>query len=148
MEASGGLDYFGVDEHGDVLTFAQRAIRAAAPLGLGTIAAVVLRNSHPVLAFLGVSALTGNVQAVARGERTIKEAALRMGRHAVATAGALAMPSHAWLGYIGGAFAGDLLFDGHGTGIVDEWAHFADVDINNKVKPDNDTKSLAVREKK
>ena len=99
-----------------------------------------------MLAFLGVSALTANVQAVQRGERSIKEAAKNMGRHVVASAGALAMPAHAWAGYLAGAFAGDLFFDHHGTGIVDEFSRFVDVDIDN-IKPDNDTKTLTVREK-
>ena len=51
MEAA-GLDYFGVDEHSaPVLTLAQRALRAAAPLGLGAVAALVMRRSHPCLRF-------------------------------------------------------------------------------------------------
>ncbi len=85
-------------------------------------------RSHPVLAFLGFSAVAGNAHAVATKERTWKQAAERVGRHVVAVAGSLAMPKHPVVGYVAGAVAADLLLDDDKhSGILDEWAHYAGV---------------------
>lgn len=45
----------------------------------------------------------------------------------MAVAGSLAMPTHPAVGYVAGAVAGDLLIDGDGSGIVEEFAHYAGV---------------------
>jgi hypothetical protein len=99
----------------------------ALSIGVGTIAALAYPK-HPVLLFLGTSALASNVHAVATGNRTWKEAARRIGRHIVAAAGSLALPSNPAVGYVAGAIAGDLLLDGSGGGIIEEWAHYAGVE--------------------
>lgn len=137
------FDTYGLDRPAD-LSISEKVAREALPAVVGGLAAFIARGSHPFLAFLGVSALAGNVQAVLRGERTPKEAALRMGRHAIATATALATPSHAWLGYVGGAFAADLLFDGKGDGIVDEWARYAGINVDKKVATEAGKESTAI----
>jgi len=95
-------------------------------LGAGAVGAILWRR-HPVLGFLGGSALASNVHALATKNRTFVEAGKRMGKHFVAVAGSLALPSHPAVGYVAGAVAGDLLLDGAGGGIIEEWAHFAGV---------------------
>jgi len=76
---------------------------------------------HPVLSFLGSAALASNVHAAATGEKSWYGAIRRVGCHVVATAGSLALPKHPAIGYVAGAIAGDLLLDGEGGGIVEEW---------------------------
>jgi hypothetical protein len=97
-------------------------------MGLSLIAGglgAVLVRQHPVLAFIGFSAVAGNAHAVATGVSTWKKAAERLGQHAVATAGALALPKHPVIGYVAGAVAAELLIDDEGAGVLDEWAHRA-----------------------
>lgn len=95
-------------------------------LGAGAVGALLSRK-HPVLGFLGASALASNVHAVAAGDRTWRDAGRRIGKHVMAVAGSLAMPTHPAVGYVAGAVAGDLLIDGEGGGIVEEFAHYAGV---------------------
>lgn len=83
----------------------------------------LLWRKHPVLGFLGGSAVAGNVHAAATGDQSWKEAGERMGRHVVATAGSLALPAHPALGYVAAAFAADLLLDDKGGGVFADWAH-------------------------
>lgn len=125
----------------------------AVAIAAGAAAAFLARRSHPVLAFVGGAALAGNAVAVARGERTLKEGAKRIGRHAVAAAGSLAMPTHPLLGYVAGAFAADLILDGHGGGIAEEWAVYAGIDLEQRppvevkaeVLRDDTTKAVVLR---
>lgn len=91
-------------------------------IGAGVVGSVLWRK-HPVLGFLGASAVAGNVHAAATGDQTWREAGERMGRHVVATAGSLALPAHPALGYVAAAFAADLLLDDKGGGVFSEWAH-------------------------
>lgn len=98
----------------------------AVALVAGAIGAAICRK-HPVLAFLSASALASNAHALATKNRTLTEAGKRMGKHVVAVAGSLALQSHPAVGYIAGAVAADLLLDGTGGGIVEEWAHYAGV---------------------
>jgi hypothetical protein len=65
---------------------------------------------------------------VATGHREWKDAARRVGKHVVATAGALALPSHPAVGYVGAAVAADLLLDGKGGGLIEEFAHYAGIE--------------------
>jgi hypothetical protein len=101
--------------------------RSAVALGAGAVGAFVFRK-HPMLAFLDAAALASNVHAVSQGERGWKDAVRRMGRHVVATAGSLAMPAFPAIGYVAGAVAADLLIDGQGGGIIEEWSRYEDVD--------------------
>jgi hypothetical protein len=100
--------------------------RGVVALGAGALGALVFRR-HPALAFLNAAALASNAHAVATGDRTTKDAIKRMGRHVVATAGSLALPSYPVIGYVAGAVAADLLIDGEGGGIIEEWARYEDV---------------------
>lgn len=80
-----GLDLLGVDP----LPTASAAPARASFTGMGIAVAAgtagaLLVRSHPVLAFLGFSAVAGNAHAVATKERTWKQAAERVGRHVVA----------------------------------------------------------------
>jgi hypothetical protein len=101
--------------------------RVAIALSAGAVGAL-LTPKHRVLAFLDVAAAASNVHAVALGERTWQDAIRRMGRHVVATVGALSVPkSIAAGGYIAGAIAGDMLFDGEGGGIIEELANYEGV---------------------
>lgn len=120
-----GLDILGAEPAGG-LTRPISVPSAAVSLAAGAIGALLSRK-HPVLGFLGASALASNIHAVAAGDRTWKNAAKRIGKHVVAVAGSLAMPKHPAVGYVAGAVAGDLLLDGEGGGIVEEWAHYAGV---------------------
>lgn len=144
------LDYFGVDEPTEQIALADKVASAALPAAVGAVAALLSRNSHPILAFLGASALVSNTQAVLRGERTPKEAAQRMGRHVIASAAALASPVYPLPAYLAGAFAADLLFDGHGDGVLDEWARYVGIDMNKKVATDakHENTAIVVTEKK
>jgi hypothetical protein len=123
--------------------------RSTVALAAGTVAALLWRK-HPVLAFLGAAAVTSNAHAAAVGDRTWRGAMRKLGRHIVATAGSLALPTYPAIGYIAGAVAGDLLIDGDGGGIIEEWAQHAGVEEPRRVeivdvtpvKPDNQTKAL------
>jgi hypothetical protein len=97
--------------------------RSALAIAAGAVAASVFKR-HPVLAFLDTAAAVSNAHAVYVGERTWRDAAKRMGRHVVATVGSLTVPKYPAAGYVAGAVAGDLLFDGEGGGIIDEIANY------------------------
>ena len=115
-------------------------------LGCGAVGAALWRN-HRVLGFLGAAALGSNAHAVATGHREWKDAARRLGKHVVATGGALALTSHPAIGYIGGAVAADLLLDGKGGGLLEEFAHYTGIQEAEVVKmvPDSPQKALAKR---
>jgi hypothetical protein len=119
-----GLDMLGTEsrEIARPVSWSSTAIAT----GVGIVGAVAWRK-HPVLGFLGASALASNVHAVVAGDRIWKDAGRRIGKHVMAVAGALAMPKHPAVGYVAGAVAGELLIDGDGGGIVEEWAHYAGV---------------------
>ena len=87
--------------------------------GAGVIAAVYV-PAHPVLAGLGTAAAVSNTYAAIQGERSWKQALTRMGGHVVATAGALALPAAPAIGWIAGAIAAELIFDGKGGGMLDD----------------------------
>jgi hypothetical protein len=124
IDTFSGFDYLGAEP---VKSKPQLSVtRTTLALVAGAIGAYFVPK-HPVLAFLNAGALASNLHAVSAGERTKTDAIKRMGRHIVATAGALAMPSHPAIGYIAGAIAGDLLIDGEGGGIIDEWAEYEGV---------------------
>jgi len=146
-----GLDLLGADVSAapkQPLTLGRGAVAVAA----GALGALVFRK-HPALGFLNAAALASNVHAVATGEREGKDAVRRMGRHVVATAGSLALPGYPVIGYVAGAIAADLLIDGNGGGIIEEWADYEGVtDTRNRdiidaeivdVKPE--TKALVKR---
>jgi len=100
--------------------------RSAMAITAGAVAAVLV-PTHPVLAFLDVAAAVSNAHAVAVGERTVKDAIKRMGRHVVATVGSLSVPKYPAMGYVAGAVAADLLIDGEGGGIIEEIADYEGV---------------------
>jgi hypothetical protein len=83
-----------------------------------------LIKKHPVLAFLGGAAAASNTHAVMSGERTTIQALKRMGRHVVATVGALAIPKYPVMGYVAGAVGVDLFIDGEGGGIIEEFVDY------------------------
>ena len=120
-----GLDLLGADTvtHAPHPLPASRGIVAVAA---GALGALVWRK-HPALGFLNGAALASNTHAVVTGDRDWKDAVRRMGRHIVATAGSLAMPSYPVIGYVGGAIAADLLIDGDGGGIIEEWARYENI---------------------
>lgn len=120
-----GLDILGAEPAGGMVRQVSLSSTAVS-LGAGALGAFLSRK-HPVLGFLGASALASNIHAVAAGERTWRNAGHRIGKHVMAVAGSLAMPKHPAVGYVAGAVAGDLLIDGDGSGIVEEWAHYAGV---------------------
>ncbi len=119
-----GLDMLGAEDQ--TATAPMSWGRAALAVAAGAVGAVAVPG-HPVLAFLNAAALASNVHAVATKERTLRDAAKRMGRHVVATAGSLALPAYPGIGYVAGAIAADLLIDGEGGGIVEEWAEYEGV---------------------
>lgn len=90
--------------------------------GVGILGAVLWR-AHPVLGFLGASALASNAYDLATRRQTWKQTGLRVGKHVAAVAGSLALHSHPAIGYVAGAVAADLLIDGKGGGVMEEWAH-------------------------
>ena len=121
---AGGLDYFAV---GSAQPTVQHKIAwqpFAVTAGAGVLGSL-LWTKHPVLGFLGASALGSNVFDVARGSERWQTAGRRLGKHVVAVAGSLAMPHHPMFGYIAGAVAGDLLIDGDGSGVIESWARVA-----------------------
>lgn len=97
--------------------------RTTIALATGALGAVLIKK-HPVLAFLGFSAAASNVHAVANGERSVKAAIKRMGRHVVATVGSLSVPKYPAMGYVAGAVAADLFIDDEGGGIIEEWMDY------------------------
>jgi hypothetical protein len=97
--------------------------RTLLALAAGAVGAVLVKK-HPMLAFLGSAALASNMHAVAVGERTLKQAIQRMGRHVVATAGSLSVPKYPAIGYIAGAVAADMFIDGEGGGIIEEFTDY------------------------
>ncbi len=128
-----GLDILGAEPAGGMVRQVSLSSTAVS-LGVGALGAF-LSKKHPVLGFLGASALASNIHAVAAGDRTWRNAGRRIGKHVMAVAGSLAMPKHPAVGYVAGAVAGDLLIDGDGSGIVEEWAHYAGVrDVPQKVE--------------
>lgn len=98
--------------------------RTVLAVGAGIIGALLARKHHPMLVFLNVTAATSNVHAAVTKERTWKDAARRMGRHVVATAGSLALPNYPVIGYVGAAIAADLLIDGEGGGMIEEFSNY------------------------
>lgn len=131
--------------------------RTALAVAAGAVAASVFKK-NPVLAFIDTAAAVSNVHAVYTGERTWKQAAKRMGRHVVATVGSLSVPKYPAAGYVAGAVAGDLFFDGEGGGIFDELSDIhANGNSNKKpdgdvidaefteITPDNNTKAMVKR---
>jgi hypothetical protein len=100
------------------------------------VAGALLWRKHRVLGFLGLSALASNAHAVAAGDRTWKVGAERVGRHVVATAGSLALPSHPAIGYVAAAVAAELLLDDKEGGLLVEWAHYAGVKERGAVPKD------------
>jgi hypothetical protein len=92
-----------------------RWIPVVATLGGGLVGSLLWSRlptfgpHHPVLGLLNGFALGGNAARAAVGEITPRRAVENIGAHAVATAGALALPSYPWLGYLAGA-AGSNLF--------------------------------------
>lgn len=119
-----GFDYLGAEEL--ELPVKISWSRSAIAIAAGALAAA-LAPKHPVLAFFGIAAVTSNTHAVLAGDRTWKAAVKRVGRHVVATAGALALPKYPAMGYVAGAVAGDLLIDDEGGGIIAEWADYEGV---------------------
>lgn len=99
------------------------SISSAAVAVIGGAVGSALSGAHPVLGFLGGATVAGNAYGLARGDRTWKQAAERVGRHVVAAAGSLALPSHPVIGWCAGALAADLLMDEDDGGIIDEWVH-------------------------
>jgi len=115
-----GLDLLGAEAPPRLQMSLGRTLLA---LGAGAVGALLIPK-HRVLGFLNASALASNTYAIAKKERSFKDAAKRMGRHVVATAGSLAMPNHPAIGYVAGAVAADLLIDGEGGGIIEEWSRY------------------------
>lgn len=95
--------------------------RVTLAVAAAAVSALLFRKSHPVLAAIGGAALASNVHAVATGERSWKVAAKRLGRHAAAAAGSLAMPKYPAIGWLGAAAAANMLIAGEGDGVLDEW---------------------------
>ena len=126
-----GLDMLGAEPLTKPTISTTRTVIALAAGAVGA----VLAPKHPVLAFLGTAALASNTHAVLKKDRSFKDACKRMGRHLVATAGSLAMPRYPAIGYIAGAVAGDLLIDGDGGGIIEEWTDYEG--IRNKPHQDD-----------
>ena len=100
--------------------------RLSVALAAGAVGAVLVPR-HPMLGFLNAAALASNALAVEEEERTWPQAIKRMGKHIVATAASLAMPTHPAIGYVAGAVAADMLIDGEGGGLIQEWADFEGV---------------------
>lgn len=125
LRAMDGFDMLGAEAPKPVvrsLSFSRTALALAA----GAVGAA-LTPKHPVLAFLGVAAAASNAHAVVSGDRSLKDAIRRMGRHVVATAGSLSVPKYPAIAYVAGAVAGELLIDGEGGGIFEEWADYEGV---------------------
>jgi hypothetical protein len=97
--------------------------RTLIALAAGVVGAVTVKK-HPVIAFLGAAAVASNAHAVVKGDRTVKAAIKRMGRHVVATVGSLSVPKYPAMGYVAGAVAADLLIDDEGGGIIEEFADY------------------------
>jgi len=130
-----GFDVLGAE----VIKTASRQIpwtRTAVAVAAGALGAVLVPK-HPVLAFLGVAAAASNTQAVVAGERPWKDAVRRMGKHVVATVGALAVPKYPAMGYVAGAVGADLLIDGEGGGIIEEFTDYEGI-RGSKIKPRGD----------
>lgn len=119
MKIVSGFDILGADVPRPQLSWTRTTVALLA----GTVGAIVVKK-HPVLAFLGLSAAASNTHAVLSGERTLKAAIKRMGRHVVATAGSLSVPKYPAMGYVAGAVAADLLIDEEGGGIIEEFMNY------------------------
>ena len=118
------LEMLGAEEQTEHLWWHPLAASAAA----GAFGALVWR-SHPVLACLLGLSLGRNTYGVVVKERTWQEAVRKFGQHITATAGALALPKHPVVGYLAGAVAGDVLIDGKGGGLLDQWARSLKKDV-------------------
>lgn len=129
-----GIDLLGAEP---VLMARKVSLSRTVFAGLAGFIAAALTPKHPVLAFIGVGALASNAHAVATGDRTLKQAMRRMGRHVIATAGSLALPPFPLIGYGAGAVAGELLFDGEGGGIIEELLDYEGVTKAPAISQDN-----------
>ena len=107
---------------GPVVTPPKSHVRPAIVSLIAGFFGSLLWRRHPVLGFLHAVALADNGQALAAGERTWKQAAEDIGKHVVATAGSLALPTHPAIGYVAAAVAADLLVDGKGGGVFERMA--------------------------
>lgn len=87
-----------------------RIVTAATVAG-GIAGSLLSRTSgHPLLGLLGGFGLGRNVARVAVKEITLRRGIENLGGHAIATAGALAVPSSvSWLGYVAGAVGTSLV---------------------------------------
>ena len=120
MKIISGFDLLGADP---IPARPMSWTRGALALAAGAVGAVLVPK-HPVLAFLGTAAAASNTHAVLTGERTVKAAVKRMGRHIVASAGSLSVPKYPAMGYIAGAVAAEMFIDGEGGGILEEFADY------------------------
>ena len=86
----------------------------------GALAAALWRKHWLLAAILGTT-IGRNAYGVVIKERTWETAGRNIGSQCVAIAGSLALPSHPAVGYLAGAVAGDVLIDGHGGGLLEQW---------------------------
>ena len=87
--------------------------------GAATVAA--LWKSHRNLGGMIGLVLGRNAFGVVVKDRTWQEAGRNVGQHVIATVGSLSIPSHPVMGWFAGAIAGDVLIDGHGGGLLEQW---------------------------
>lgn len=99
-----------------------------ASLGGGVLGAVLWRK-HWLLATLLGTAAGRNIYGVYVKERDWKDGVRNMGQHLTATAGALALPTHPLVGYLAGAVAGEVLIDGKGNGLLEQWGRALKQDV-------------------
>jgi hypothetical protein len=141
-----GLSLLGVERVPRKPSVAQIFTRYLVAAGAGALASVYV-PSHPVLAAINTAAAVSNTYAAIQGERTWGKAATRMGRHVVATAGALALPVAPVVGWLAGAIAGELIFDGKGGGLLEDFVaadRRGDV-IDGELADDDNSKALVKR---
>lgn len=105
-----GLDVLGADPIVPENKERNAVIRSVASLVVGSLAASMIPK-HPVLGFIGGSAVAYNLTSLAQKEQTPRDATRNILKHAVAITGSLTMKNHPVWGYLAGSIAGNLLLD-------------------------------------
>lgn len=111
-----GFDLLGAELPPKQMTWTRGILAVAA----GAVAATLVPK-HPFLAALGAASIASNAHAVAKGERTAKQALRRMGRHVIATAGSLALPKYPAIGWGAGFISSGFILDEEDS-LLAEWS--------------------------
>ena len=137
-----GLDLLGADTQPAARppVALSKALRGVGLTLGGGVLGLLAWRPHPILGALTGMVLAGNAHALVTKDKTWKQAAKRVGCHAVAVAGSLAVPAYPALAYVGASIAANLLIDSEG--LAEEWKRIREEREVIDVTPDHETKAL------